>query len=71
MHVCENSPSDTSFHCPGVGLSAQARALSGSSSSLNRKMSGSVQSLNSDSISMHGSSHDLAMRHLFDQVNIT
>lgn len=52
----------------GVGLSAQARALSGSSSSLNRKMSGSVQSLNSDSISMHGSSHDLAMRHLFDQI---
>ncbi|XP_062594692.1 exocyst complex component 1-like [Saccostrea cucullata] len=52
----------------GVGLTSQARALSGSSSSLNRKMSGSVQSLNSDNTSFHGSSHDLAMRHLFDQV---
>nr|XP_022323455.1 exocyst complex component 1-like isoform X4 [Crassostrea virginica] len=50
----------------GVGLSAQAR--SGSSTSLNRKMSGSIQSLNSDNISMHGSNIDLAMRHLFDQI---
>ena len=47
-------------------MSAQAR--SGSSTSLNRKMSGSIQSLNSDNISMHGSNIDLAMRHLFDQV---
>ncbi|XP_033743453.1 exocyst complex component 1-like isoform X1 [Pecten maximus] len=59
----------------GVGLAGQsASKLSGSSTSLQGKIhdargrSGSMQSVDSASLSMHGSDSDLAMRHLFDQV---
>lgn len=50
-----------------------ASKLSGSSSSLHRfdvsrKRSGSMQSVDSMTISMHGSDADLANRHFFDQV---
>ncbi|KAJ8297513.1 hypothetical protein KUTeg_024044 [Tegillarca granosa] len=57
----------------GVGLGSQTAAKLGSSSSIGkpieaRKRSGSMQSVDSASISMHGSESDLAMRHLFDQI---
>ncbi|XP_069131565.1 exocyst complex component 1-like isoform X2 [Argopecten irradians] len=59
----------------GVGLGGQsASKLSGSSTSLQGKIhdargrSGSMQSVDSASLSTHGSDSDLAMRHLFDQV---
>ncbi|KAK3099143.1 hypothetical protein FSP39_000104 [Pinctada imbricata] len=61
-------------HKLGVGLASQSAAkLSGSSASLGkpidqRARSGSVQSLNSDSLSIHGSTTDLVARHLFDTV---
>ena len=50
-----------------------ASKLSGSSNSLHRfdvsrKRSGSMQSVDSMTISMHGSDADLANRHFFDQV---
>ena len=55
-------------------IGAQAASmLSGSSNSLqrfeaSRKRSGSMQSVDSITISMHGSDADLANRHFFDQV---
>ncbi|XP_052078760.1 exocyst complex component 1-like isoform X1 [Mytilus californianus] len=57
-----------------VKLGAQAASmLSGSSTSLqrfeaSRKRSGSMQSVDSGSVSFHGSDADIASRHFFDQV---